>query len=293
MKRLFQSSVLLGLVGLLLFPVNVPGVSAQDVEEPTSFRDVRLWIYPEYDDPRLLVMLEGKIVGTEAPAEVNFLVPSAAEMYSAGSKDAQGVYTGGPPQREPSSIPGWDKITYQVIYETFRVEYYDPIILGRPDKTISYESHWLYPIDYLEVTVQEPRSSSDFIVSPTGSVFVDNEGFTSYFYDYSNLDDSSQVEFEIAYTKSDARPSLSISDEDSNGPMVGIIIAIVVGIVAVGLFLWMRKPKVRTRAARRQQSRAIKKGGTPARQSKTRYCTECGQSIDGSFKYCPNCGKGL
>lgn len=282
------------LAGLLLLPVSLPGAVAQDGEEVTGFHDVSLWVFPEYDDPRLLVMLEGKIVGAEPPAEVNFLVPTAAQMYSAGSKDAQGVYTGGPPQREPSEIPGWDRITYQVTSETFRVEYYDPIILGQPDKTISYEFRWLYPIDSLEVVVQQPRSSSNFVVSPSGSVFQDNEGFTSYYYTYNDLNDGPPVEFEISYTKSDTRPSLSIVDEGSNGALIGVIVAVVVVVAGGGLFIALRKPRARSRAVRRQQSRTAKKSAPPpGRQSKARFCTQCGQSLDGSYKFCPNCGKNL
>ena len=59
-------------------------------------------IYPEYDEPSLLIMLEGKITGANPPVQVRFLVPSTAEMYSAGSKDAQGTI---PEGRQTGKLP--------------------------------------------------------------------------------------------------------------------------------------------------------------------------------------------
>lgn len=264
---------------------------AQAEDSGISYKNVKLWVYPEYDDPRLLVMLQGQIVGAEPPVEVRFLVPSAAEMYSAGSMDAQGQYSGGPPQREQSSIPGWDEVYYEVKSDTFRVEYYDPVIIGRPDKTISYDFRSLYPIADLSVIVQEPRRSSNFSVSPAGRAFTDNEGFTAYQYSFTNLDIESPLHFDIYYTKSDTSPSLQINDTGggSNSPLIAIVIVVLVSAAAFGGYLLLRKHQPQTRAARRRVSRtagvnpgSTKKGG--------RYCRQCGQPLGESDQYCPNCG---
>ncbi len=99
-------ALLLAAAMSLAFGTQVQPVFAQS-KEPTGFKNVTLWINPEYDDPRLLVMLEGKIVGVDAPAQVRFLVPAAAQMFSAGSKDAQGKYSGGPPSRRRGN--GWSQ----------------------------------------------------------------------------------------------------------------------------------------------------------------------------------------
>jgi hypothetical protein len=275
---------------LLFVAAGKSSVSAQDGNEPSGFQDVQLWVYPEYDDPRLLVMLEGQIVGAQFPKEVRFLVPSTAEMYSAGSKDAQGQYTGGPPQREPSSIPGWDEISYDAKHSTFRVEYYDPIIIGQPDKSISYEFRWLYPISGLEIIIQEPKNTTDFSVSPAGKVFVDNQGFTSHLYNHSRLDNEPSLQFDIIYSKSDTKPSLAIEDEGTPNYLLAVIIALALGIAVVGVFLWMKKSKPRTRAERRQQARNTNALKPADNQRKARFCRQCGKPIEGSFKFCPHCG---
>ena len=160
MKKIHRILLFVAVTCVLIVSATLSPVFAQDGNEPEGFKNVRLWVFPEYDDPRLLVMLEGKIVGAQAPVTVRFLVPSAAEMNSAGSMDSLGQYSGGPPDREPSAISGWDEISYVVTSDIFRVEYYDPIIIGQTDKTIRYEFYGLYPISDLRVIVQEPRKST-------------------------------------------------------------------------------------------------------------------------------------
>ena len=282
-----------------LFIGSIP-VYAQNESE--SFKNVELWIYPEYDDPRLLVMLEGQIEGTEPPAEVRFLVPSTAEMYSAGSKDAQGNYSGGPPDRKSSSIQGWDEISYQVTTNTFRVEYYNPIIFGNPEKTISYMFRSLYPISDMEITVQEPIGSTDFTVTPEGDRFVDVAGFNSYLYRYTNLNADTTIQFDITYTKTATEPSLSLSGETfppssqasgendtSDYTLILVILAVIV-VIIVAVFIWQRRKVPVTRAERR---RAARKNGRPILQDSTpapKFCSQCGNPIDKNDKFCASCG---
>ncbi|MFH0941562.1 MAG: zinc ribbon domain-containing protein [Chloroflexota bacterium] len=289
---------------LLLFAVSLfsiadgPSVLAQGELEPAGFKNVRLWLNPEYDDPRLLVMLEGKIDGVTAPARVRFLVPQAAEMYSAGSKDAQGKYTGGPPERQASGIPGWDEISYMVKTDTFRMEYYDPIITGQPAKTISYEFRSRYPISGLTVTVQQPRRATDFRVQPagnaTGSPLVDTEGFRVIQYLYPVLASGSPLSFEIAYHKSDSEPALPTPDSGKspsspNSPAdllwVGVILA---ALLVVGV-LWILKSRPGKKAARRPQAKSSAAFRAKA-QPGAGFCRNCGRPLKSTDKFCTNCG---
>ncbi|MEW6034539.1 MAG: hypothetical protein AB1603_06770, partial [Chloroflexota bacterium] len=199
---------ILALLALTALLSLLPWGVARSETEPTDLKSVRLWVYPEYDDPRLLVMLEGKIEGASPPATVRFLVPAGAEMYSAGSMDSQGKYSGGPPRRKPSDLPGWDEISYEVTSDTFRVEYYHDIIQGQPDKTIAYEFRTLYPITVLLVTVQEPLRSSDFVVVPRAHFNDSGEGFRYHQYSFPGLGRDETLKFDISYTRSDPDPSL-------------------------------------------------------------------------------------
>ncbi len=279
MKNMWRLSPIPVVLSVLFILTAVSQAIAQSENEPVGFKNVRLWVNPEYDDPRLLVMLEGQLAGVKPPAKARFLVPSTAEMYSAGSLDAQGVYSGGPPQRKPSTIPDWDEISYVVTTDTFRVEYYYPVIIGQPDKTISYSFRWIYPISDLEVTIQEPRRSSNFRVVPEGVRSTDNQGFPSHLYNFSNLDKDPPIHFDIAYTKADPNPSLAIKSEGSDNSLL-LTISVIVGfciVVGIGLF-WVTKLKSKTVGRRKHAGNTIPTPRSKRRQLTAKYCSKCGQS---------------
>lgn len=249
-KSIHNFLLFLVAIGLVLGTSDAYHSLAQTEEDPIGFRNVRLWINPEYDDPRLLVMLEGEITGAKPPVEVRFLVPSTAQMYSAGSMDAQHQYTGGPPDRESSQIPGWDEISYQVTTDTFRVEYYDASIIGQTSKRISYEFLRLYAISDLNVMIQEPLNSSDYSVSPAGRLITDFEGFTVHSYDYLDLDLDSPLSFEISYTKTDPDPSASAD------LWLVVFVVLVLGAVIGFVLLRNRAPRAKKRTTSANTARS-------------------------------------
>ncbi|MBI4302407.1 MAG: zinc ribbon domain-containing protein [Chloroflexi bacterium] len=275
-------------VSLLSVTTGMPRALAQADNEPDGLKNVRLWIYPEYDDPRLLVMLEGQIVGVQAPATVRFLVPPTAEMNAAASADAQGKYSDVPPRREPSRIPGWDEISYEITSNTFRMEYYDPIIRGQPDKTIAYEFRWVYPISELDVVVQEPRKSNNFSVLPRGEPLVDGRGFAFYSYSYRDLDDESPLRFEITYTKTDPNPSLAIKGNGSSAVL--LMITGLAGLILGAALLWVLKLKARNRPERGYAAQAAAVRGSGQKRVPNRFCSACGKRLDIPSRFCPYCG---
>jgi hypothetical protein len=282
--------------------------SAQGGDEPeniiTGFSTVTLDILAEYDDPYglggnlLLVILEGEISANVPPkdmaADVSFVVPSDAIMYSAGYRDASGAYRkgydyDGPPERQDSGIPGWDLITITMEGDTFVIEYYDPgIITGNTDRNISYQFRWLYPIINLGVLIQAPLDAKDFTVTPEGQ-FNSYQGYESYFFQFSNLafsglESQQPLTFDISYSFGvRANPLL----------IVGIIIGAFI-IIAVVLFWRSNRSGGSTRAERRRvsirhparQETAGPKGGAPAK-----FCRHCGVKLGRPSKFCPHCGE--
>lgn len=290
MKLRYIALLVVAAISLALGPYMQP-VRAESGKEPAGFKNVTLWVYPEYDDPRLLVMLEGKITGVSPPAQVRFLVPAAAEMFSAGSKDAQGSYSGGPPNRQASQIPGWDEISYELKTDTFRVEYYYPIISGQPDKQISYDFRWVYPISDLKVIVQQPLEATNFAVAPKGSPTIEG-GFNVQTYDYRNPDSAQPLHFDISYTKSNPNPSLDNQPlapqvtGSSNLPLILTVagILLVAGVIILGLK--SRKAAYATKSSGySRQTRAERR-----KQLKSRFCSQCGKAIESSARFCPYCG---
>lgn len=307
------------------------GLAVQAQEgEAEELTNVRLWLYPEYDDARLLLMMEGEVMGVDPPATIRFLVPSGAEMFAAGWLQGPGqtnTYKGGPPERKPSSIPGWDEISYEMQTGTFRMEYYHDAIVGSPDKTIQYELRPLYPISDLTVYVQEPRASSNYQVEGQGTsrkVLTDgfqNE-FPAHLFSYLDVPADEVMSFDISYTRSDPTPSgesAPLSNDSGtpaegtgsgNGLAIGIAVAALAGL-GVGAY-WVyqnRQARASTRASRRRaatraaaraarrQARARPRAApSPQRDKvqqggrKPRFCTSCGEALESGVRFCPGCG---
>jgi hypothetical protein len=245
----------------------------------SGFHSVTLWLYPEYDDPRLLVMLEGKVAANEVPTQISFLVTNTAEMYSAGSKDAQGKYSGGPPDRIASQIAGWDQISYQLKTDTFRVEYYDNIITGTADKKIAYDFRWLYPMTDLTVIVQQPLKTSNFTVIPAGTPGTEGQ-FSVNTYNFSNPDINKPLHFDISYSKTNHNLTLTL-----------IVITALVSVAVVVFFIINRlKKKKPAKKVVETRPRIPNKTAAP---SNDKFCDQCGRPIDKRFKFCPHCGNDL
>jgi hypothetical protein len=300
MKLRYFVILAISLIGLLSGTLVQPAL-AQPTNEPTGYKNVTLWVYPEYDDPRLLVMLEGQIAGTTLPALVRFLVTQSANMFSAGSKNAQGVYSGGPPDRKASSISSWDEISFTMPASaaTFRVEYYDDIITGSPDKKISYDFRWLYPISDLNVIIQQPLKATNFSVTPPGVKTTENN-FNVVDYTKNNLtvDPNTQpLHFDVSYTKTDPNPSIQSSTTSGSGSsssntvaLVLIAVALVIVAIFLVLFLVKRRPGPRAKLAPRFDAPRPSRPGRISGRDK--FCTQCGHPA-GSGRFCQNCGNKL
>ena len=277
----------------LLSLATVSPVRAQG-EEPTALKNVIVTVYPEYDDllqlgyPSLLVMLEGEVVSANLPATIRFLVPSDAEMYSAGS-GPRNQYVGGPPTRNASNITGWDEISYELKTKYFVLEYYAPII-GQPDRVIAYDFQPVYPVSNLRAIVQEPKRATNVTIAPQGVLGTDGEGFRIHTYNQADISPGDPLHFDISYTKKDIRPSQGGSS--GGGPNTTVLI--VLGVIAVLTVVFIMVSKLRagrpqsvaSRSLRRQAARTAKSG-----KGKNKYCRYCGKPVQETDRFCPHCGK--
>lgn len=265
-----------------------------------KYKNLHLWVNPEYDNPRLLVMMQGQLDGLTAPTTVSFLVPSTAEMYSAGSIDTAGNYTGGPPTRAASSITGWDKISYTVTSDTFRVEYYDDVIKGLPEKTIAYEFKTLYPITLLTIFVQQPKTATNFTVNPSGSVGKDAEGFTIQTFSFPNVSANLPIQLNITYTKADNTPSLPTNgtptppkSSTKSSTTAFAIVFLVILLAVIGGVFWLSTGSKRYKKRKKSTVSVTRTSRNPTpKPAKKNFCPECGEPTE-STKFCPNCGTKL
>ncbi len=213
------------ILGLTLIPFVPSSLAAQGSE--LAWKDLDLQVWPEYDDPRVLVIYNGtltNISGKEYRGRVYFNIPKGITVNEI--QMACEIVNGGH-QCQPYEIE--DKGDYQVLswkltrpvapgedYPVWLEYYYNPLT-GSPDKTMTFDYIPYYKTENVKVTVKEPLKSTNFKIDPAPtSTGQDGEGFNNYIYNFQNIDANTPVKLNISYTRSEKKPSVEKANPNTN-----------------------------------------------------------------------------
>lgn len=299
-RRLLGVSALLGLLalaGAIYLPVvaQAPGLVIQQAS-------LQLW--PEYDDPGLLVIFSGRFTDTVAfPQQVAFPLPAGARDIQATMQDASGTLLVQPWQ----NVNG--KLTYTLPGPAFHVEYY----LDRPpsgnERELNYTFEAAYPILGLEVLLQEPARAIGFSATPQPErSFPGPDGFIYHQLTRLNLAAGDRLPITIRYTKTDQGPSVmdtkltgspSAPQPTAGSPapretrwlalaLIGLGGAALTGAVVYWL-LQRRRPSPIPEPGSRSKPVAPASGRV-GRDSKSAFCTQCGRQLGPDDRFCGSCG---
>lgn len=254
-------------------------------------------VYPEYDQPGVLVQYQGAIVGTankSNPREIAFLVPQGAGVGAACAIQASGSHTS-EKWNETDAGNGFTRVTYSINEPNFHLEYYYNPLTGTPDKKMDFVYQAALPADEIRVEIQHPLKATNFVLTPdTKDSYKDDEGFTYHTYTFNQIGEGQKVSTSVAYTKTDPKPSVSgqqktpaaqntSSDTGVNPNVIVLSSALVIALGMIGYFVWERRsgspPYARSPASR--LSPETLRGG---------FCTECGNALDAEDKLCGKCG---
>ena len=313
----------LWLMLVVVFAMSVWPVAAR-AQQAVSLASLQISIWPEYDRPTSLVILDGVVAaGVTLPAQLTVRIPAAAVSPNAvattGTDGAllQAAYT--------TTADGGDIIiTFTTTSAAFRVEYYDPglVIIG---DTRSYAFRWKsdYAVTQATLRVQEPVGASNLTGQPT--LTPAGQGEFGLNYDLGNLGSlaaGASVSQDIHYTKSGSAlsapavaPPTGSSQNTSTaaggtpGWLPAVFAAVAVGLVLVGggAFWYtragsQRRPATRhaVRPARRARSSSARGelAGAQARAPGTDVRVDLGVTQrtlsptlrDDSARFCTQCG---
>ncbi len=255
-------------------------------------------VYPEYDQPGVLVQYQGAIVGTadkSNPREIAFLVPQGAGVGAACAIQASGDHTS-EKWNETDAGDGFTRVTYKINEPNFHLEYYYNPLTGTPDKKMDYVYQAALPVDEIHVEIQHPLKATNFVLTPdTKDSHQDNDGFTYHSYSFNQIAVGQKVSTSVAYTKTDPKPSVSgqqktaaaapnaASDNGVNPNVIVLSSALVIALGMIGYFVWER------RAGKPQYVRAPASRPSPESLGGG-FCTECGNALDSEDKFCGKCG---
>jgi hypothetical protein len=294
-------------VTVFLLTAIVPAVAQ---EPDKTIRDATLQLWPEYDDPGLLVIYSGNFTDTTAfPQEIAFPLPANARGIQATAREADGRLI----TQQWEIVDG--KLVYTLPGPGFHIEYY----LDRPpsgdERSISHAFETPYGIDSLDIRVQKPARATEFsLTPPPDNSIVGDDGLTYDVVRESNLKPGDKLEFAIHYKKSDQgltsapsavaqavpTPQPETAQASGAGSSFGtwlpyLLIGVgLLALVAAAVYWFMRGragPASRPRESNSQPVRTIPPAGPDRAGSKdTAFCTQCGWQLGPDDRFCSNCG---
>lgn len=309
------------LAALLLFCLPAGITAAQSPALTIEQASLRLW--PEYDDPGLLVIFNGSFTDAAAfPQQVAFPIAAGARNIQATYRDASGNLL----MREYTVTD--DRLTYELPLPAFHYEYYVDRPPSGDQREIVFSFDPGYTTKTLEVIVQEPARAGGFGVTPAEqSQYKGDDGLTYHVLNLVDITPGQPVEIAIRYTKSDSglsKPQLAVTNAGTdasavtatNGTrqswlpyaMLGLGLALLLAAVAYWYFVQRHARPVQTvrsepttggkRAgasgrttlptAARGASRPTVRAAAPGAQAV--YCTQCGHTLQPDDRFCAQCG---
>ena len=304
----------------------VPSSTSAQASAPAAdlvMARLRLSIWPEYDDPRVLIMLRGEMIPRQAfPASITLPIPKGAEIIGAGMISEQNELLLHPHQVLPGDTH--DTLQLNLPVPRFFVEfYYNPFTTSGPEKRFVYSAPTTYPIELFEVDIQQPLKATAFTLDPAPlERMTDNEGFTYHQFTYRDVGKGQSQTFTIAYTKTATTPSVAKKQPTSqpaekararsdNTMVVLGIFAGAILLFAGGAWLMQRSRRqpmpatiapapsaslsdtlvelLREEAQPQETVRSV-----PPTLQQTRvinFCANCGRKLLPDDRFCSGCGK--
>lgn len=286
----------LTLVVVALFPV---GAQAQT---DISFNSVAVEIWPEFDQPSVLVIYHYNLgADVTLPATLALRVPIQATINAVAVDDGTGTLISTNYERTISG--DWAVLTLTSTSQNIQVEYYDQYI--RQGDTRQYEFVWPgnYTVDAFSVNFQQPTGSTALKLTPElGAGVVASDGLTYYNSLIGALKLNQTFTLSIEYQKTTDTLSASGQSVQPSAPLAdptnltgilpwvlgGLGAILVVGGLVVGLVYWRREKEKTPGNSRKRRSSGQKE--TPGEDA---YCNQCGKRAQPGDVFCRSCGSRL
>ncbi len=198
MKRLY----LLATVTLLLLGAIVAQPAA--AQEGLGIKSLRVGLWPEYDQPSLLVIYWGELADNASyPAVVSLRIPPRAGAPHVVAGQSGPDLPVNEIAYENTEDGDWRVIQFEVNGPRFQLEYYDTLTFDGAARTGSYEWQGDLAVERLTFEFQQPPHSSELALNPElpGSQINDSDGLLYYSGDFGPLAVGEKMTFSLGYSR--------------------------------------------------------------------------------------------
>ena len=180
---------------------------------------MRASIWPEHDDPSLLVIYDGRFEDVSSyPVKTSFFIPKGSVISDACSLSHAGQHFC--QLYKTIAHEDFDEISLTLPYPNFYLSFHTPgFDLQNEQRSFDYRIRANHHIKAMEVDIQQPLRSSGFKITPAeGAVLLQPDeasisqvkGFTHFAYILNDIKAGQQPRFGMNYIKQDPKPSVDI-----------------------------------------------------------------------------------
>jgi hypothetical protein len=289
---------------LLLFFILMP-MAASFAQNPVSVIDsLDIDIWPDYDRASVLVLLTGSLPkDTPFPASVTLPLPEGAQLNAVARIDG----TDGEMKDDIiSTVDPAGTVTFITPDLRFRVEYYLPYTVDKDQRSFTYTWLAAIAVNHFQLKVQRPTWADTFNTEPASTSIVRSaDGFEYYIFAAQAVPAGKPFRLHVDYQMTTAQlsvnslPSQNKSNQTSptpaqkakrSGANWALAAVVAGGIIIIAGLIWQI-------AIRRSAPNIGKKTDSTAekqeKQSRAKFCRECGEPVDKGDNFCRGCGAEL
>jgi len=260
---------------------------------------------PEYDQPRVLVSLQGRLEGATVPQQLSVRLPADAEIGHACAlepPDDSHVCQPFTTETEGDSLV----LNYETPFPNFYVEYRYGSVQGAGNRAFDFTFWPPFPVDSLELWVQEPADATDFALSPSTAKTVDGNGSRQYGYTFEDLSPDQPVSLQLSYVRATDEPSVQPSappkatkelggwDHKKIGMVLGAVGGLILAAIVFASVSGRRRlSSVPAAATSRAQSQDEAPASPDTASPATVFCGRCGARLSRETRFCSQCGHAL
>jgi hypothetical protein len=275
-------------------------------QQPLTLEAVEIALWPEYDQPSILVILRLALpADTSLPAEMSLRIPASAgkpNAVAAKQPDSSLVNL----TYSQSQAGEWSELKFTTLTPEVQVEYYDPALVKEGTKR-SYRYEWPgdIAVENMQVQVQQPVGATDIqLLSSFGSGVVGQDGLTYFTANIGAIPAGQPLVVDLEYQKADDEltiNSLSVGPaapiDSSPSKLMTILpwVLAVLGVVLIvgGVYWYWRTGRQKPASNSRKPRHKPATEKAPQSSEGYVYCHKCGKRALPGDRFCRTCGTQL
>lgn len=292
-------AVTIGLATFLALVALAPGATAANTPRVST---MSVSVVPEYDQPRVLVSVQGRLEGATMPQQLSVRLPADAEIgHACGLEPPDDSHACQPftTETEGDSLV----LNYETPFPNFYVEYRYGSVQGAGNRAFDFAFWPPFPVDSLELWVQEPADATDFALSPSTTETVVGNGSRQYGYTFEDLSPDQPVSLQLSYARATDEPSVQPGEPPKatkelggwDHKKIGMALGVVGGLILAAIVFASVSGRRRLASAEATATPRVRgRDESPATPSPaTVFCGHCGARLSRETRFCSQCGRAL